>query len=82
MPVKMSKATINLVTKMFIDPANLKRPNGTYQQFRGDPLILPPGVTSAHFRRFLKRAETICGAENIHLIERADQLVDWLIRRT
>jgi hypothetical protein len=59
-----------------VNGANLKRPNGGFQQSHGDPLVLPPGKSSAHFQQFIKRTQAICGAENVFLIERADQLVD------
>lgn len=72
----MSKAATKESKSLSSDPANLKRPNGTYQQSQGDPLVLPPGVTSSQFSQFIKRAEKVCGGENIYLIEREDQLVD------
>jgi FAD binding domain len=59
-----------------VSGANLKMPNGGSQQSHGDPMVLPPSITSAHFQQFIKRAQVVCGAENVFLIERADQLVD------
>lgn len=55
----------------------LKVPNDRLRQKQaGDPLVLPPGVTSAKFAEFLQRCRALCGADNVTLIEREDQLVD------
>ncbi|KAF1978120.1 putative D-lactate dehydrogenase [Bimuria novae-zelandiae CBS 107.79] len=53
-----------------------KRPHRASQREKGDPLVLPPGTTSAQFKDFIKRAQNICGADNVFVVETEDQLVD------
>lgn len=42
----------------------------------GDPLVLPPGISSSRFAEFLERCRFICGGGNVTVIERDEQLVD------
>ncbi|KAF3392101.1 Vanillyl-alcohol oxidase [Talaromyces pinophilus] len=54
-----------------LHPANLNPNKG-----KDEPFILPPGVPSAQFSRFLKRCREICGVENVKVVEAEEQLVD------
>ncbi|KAF4306583.1 FAD-linked oxidase [Botryosphaeria dothidea] len=38
------------------------------------PLVLPPGIDTAHFEAYLQRAVEIVGAENVTVISNADEL--------
>jgi FAD/FMN-containing dehydrogenase len=61
-------------------PGKLKVPSRPTSAAEGDPLVLPPGVTSATFQTFLTRARSITGADNVRLITSAAQLVDGSYR--
>lgn len=54
-----------------LKPANLNPKRG-----KGEPFVLPPGVTSARFAEFLQRCRAICGSDNVIVVEAEDQLVD------
>jgi FAD/FMN-containing dehydrogenase len=54
----------------------LKTPNGVALRNDGDPLVLPPGTTSARFQEFISRSHAIVGAANVLIIEFENQLVD------
>lgn len=56
---------------------NVKVPTKRLEQKAvGDPLILPPGVSSSEFAHFLERCRALCGDDNVSVIEREEQLVD------
>lgn len=40
------------------------------------PLRLPPNFTEDRFSKFISRAETLCGHENIRVVSSAEELVD------
>jgi hypothetical protein len=54
----------------------LKEPNGVTSRSSGDPLVLPPGTSSAQFADFINRAKAICGAENVFIVETSEQIID------
>ncbi|KAJ4856787.1 FAD binding domain-containing protein [Trichoderma breve] len=59
----------------------LKTPNGVCgSRSAGDPLVLPPNTSSEHFHDFINRARTICGLDNVFVLEREDQLIDGTYR--
>ncbi|KAJ5994679.1 D-lactate dehydrogenase, partial [Penicillium waksmanii] len=54
-----------------LKPANLNPNRG-----KGEPFVLPPGVTPAKFAEFLQRCRAICSPDNVIVVEAEDQLVD------
>ncbi|PQE15069.1 Vanillyl-alcohol oxidase protein [Rutstroemia sp. NJR-2017a BVV2] len=44
--------------------------------FPGDPMILPPGISSSDFNVFISRCIEALGYENVQIIEAKDELVD------
>lgn len=54
-----------------LKPANLNPNKG-----KGEPFVLPPGVTPTHFAEFLQRCRAICGHNNVTVVEAESQLVD------
>jgi hypothetical protein len=54
----------------------LKIPNHVRKTNIGDPLVLPPGITSSRFQEFITCSHAIVGAENVLVIEAEGQLVD------
>jgi hypothetical protein len=53
----------------------LKIPNrASNTRLSGDPLTLPPGISSEAFHHFISRAQAICGKENVIIISDAEQL--------
>ncbi|PSK60794.1 Protein bfr2 [Elsinoe australis] len=52
----------------------LKRPNTDTSRKEGDPIHLPPGVSSETFQDFIRKATTSCGEENVTVISSTDQL--------
>ncbi|KAM5343913.1 hypothetical protein ACJ41O_012450 [Fusarium nematophilum] len=63
-----------------LNETRLKTPNpsvnGGSGRAPGDPLVLPPNTSSAHFQSFIKRASEICGSDNVFVIETEAHLVD------
>ncbi|KAF2221965.1 vanillyl alcohol oxidase [Elsinoe ampelina] len=53
---------------------NLKRPNTSSVRQDGDPIHLPPGISSEKFRDFIDRATAICGEKNVTVISSTSQL--------
>ena len=44
---------------------------------KGDPMVLPPGISSEIFHAFVHKARDICGSpENVRIIEGDDKLID------
>jgi hypothetical protein len=53
----------------------LKIPNNqSNARVSGDPLTLPPGISSEQFHYFISRAQKICGKENVTIISDPEQL--------
>jgi hypothetical protein len=53
----------------------LKIPNNqSNPRVSGDPLTLPPGISSEQFHYFISRAQKICGKENVTIISNPEQL--------
>lgn len=52
----------------------LKAPNPPSPQKAGDPLTLPPGISSAQFHDFIAAATAICGNPNVTIISDVAQL--------
>ncbi|PQE18996.1 Vanillyl-alcohol oxidase protein [Rutstroemia sp. NJR-2017a WRK4] len=44
--------------------------------FPGDPMILPPGISSSDFNVFISRCIEAIGYENVQIVEAKDELVD------
>lgn len=53
-----------------------KVPSARGQAKAGEPLVLPPGIDSATFARFLEKTRQICGEENVTVVEKQEDLVD------
>ena len=51
-----------------------RRPNGEAPRDTGDPLILPPGVSSQTFKEFSLRLAAIVGQENVKVISKVEEL--------
>jgi hypothetical protein len=53
----------------------LKIPNNkSNTRISGDPLTLPPGISSEQFHHFISRTQAICGKENVTIISDLEQL--------
>jgi hypothetical protein len=53
----------------------LKMPNNkSNPRVSGDPLTLPPGISSEQFHHFIARAQVMCGEENVTIISDPEQL--------
>jgi hypothetical protein len=52
-----------------------KTPNNTSNpRVAGDPLTLPPGMSSKQFHLFISRAQEICDEQNVVIISDVEQL--------
>ncbi len=49
-------------------------PNDSSKYIAGDPIALPPGISSEDFKAYIKRAIAIVGEENINIITDKDGL--------
>lgn len=58
--------------------SGLKVPNvaSSEPRAKGEPLVLPPGITSAQFAQFIVRTKAIVGAQNVTIVEHARELID------
>lgn len=54
----------------------LKVPSARSNPAPGEPLVLPPGIDGPTFTKFLERVRSICGNENVTVVEAKEQLVD------
>lgn len=59
----------------------LKVPNSEVLRAPGDPLVLPPGTSSARFREFISRSRAIVDEANVFVVEAEDQLIDGSYRQ-
>ena len=50
-----------------------RRPNREKPQVAGDPLILPPGISSETFKDFTQRLADIVGQENVTIISKDEE---------
>ncbi|KEZ46924.1 Vanillyl-alcohol oxidase [Scedosporium apiospermum] len=66
-----SKTTSNMESGISITIQPGKVANGTPSL---SPLVLPPGVNSVTFGKFVDAANQICGTENVTVITKSDQL--------
>ena len=66
-----SKTTSNVESGISITIQPGKVANGTPSL---SPLVLPPGVNSVTFGKFVDGAHQICGTENVTVISKSDQL--------
>ena len=51
-----------------------RRPNGPNPRTAGDPLTLPPGVSSETFKQFALRAAEVVGQDNVIVITKPEEL--------
>jgi hypothetical protein len=55
-------------------PTAYRKPNGDSPRTAGDPICLPPGISSARFKTFLLRLAGICGEDNVTAITKEEEL--------
>ncbi|EXJ91673.1 vanillyl-alcohol oxidase [Capronia epimyces CBS 606.96] len=55
-------------------PDTRRRPNAQAPKNHGDPLVLPPGISSQTFKVFIVRVINIVGESNVDVIKDAQQL--------
>lgn len=55
-------------------PPIYRKPNGDVPRAAGDPLCLPPGVSSQHFKQFTLRLAEICHEDNVTVITQSEEL--------
>lgn len=51
-----------------------RRPNGDSPRQAGDPIVLPPGLSSETFKDFTSRLAEIVGEKNVTIIDKAEEL--------
>lgn len=60
-------------------PLPLRTPNGCGPKDPEDPLVLPPGISLKQFHEYISRAIDTCGAENVTIIRKAEELTKELV---
>lgn len=54
--------------------AAFRQANGERPQVAGDPICLPPGISSATFKQFTQRASELCGEDNVIVVSKPEEL--------
>ncbi|KAL1591367.1 hypothetical protein SLS60_012066 [Paraconiothyrium brasiliense] len=56
------------------EPLAYRQPIGSSPSSPGDPLALPPGISSEKFKEYISRAKEIVGEENVTVISTVEEL--------
>lgn len=62
------------MTSIKSEPLAYRRPNGLPPHKAGDPLVLPPGITSERFHDFTVQAASIVDEQNVTVITKREEL--------
>lgn len=55
-------------------PLAFRQPDGETPRVAGDPIKLPPGISSANFKTFTQRAAQVCGEDNVIVVSKPEEL--------